>query len=273
MWLFLFGRIGFPSICIKSAERKSRGTELNCANGFDEEFGGPVLFQHHVNGAWRSSEISIMCTLLASSRQLFVAFVLIGCPVFLNAQEVGLIRDVQLSNSGTLQGAILSHSANAAAADSVVQIRYQGKTVAVAKAGIDGRFAIGQMRPGVHEVVTAGCQTPVRIWANGTAPAGCQSQLMLQPQEYATQFPSQSSAACGEVVGQRTGGVPCRACDQSAAFGMVDAISLVTVGSSIAALVIAIDANRTADSASRSAATAVLGANTTNNNTNDPASP
>lgn len=163
------------------------------------------------------------------------------------------VKDVQLSNSGTLQGVILPVSSTSVAG-SVVQVRYQGKTIATAKTAADGRFAIGHVRPGVHEIVTAGHQTPVRIWASGTAPAGCQSQLTLtsQPPMYA----QEAMGMCGEGCGPTNGCVPCQTCETNSAFGVVDAISLATVGSSIAALVIAIDANRSSDAASNAAAAA-----------------
>lgn len=212
-------------------------------------------------GACRANEVSAMQNPQFTHRVFQLAWILFVSLVSANAQASGVIRDVRLTDSGTLQGVVVAAS-NASVADSVVQIHYQGKIVAAAKTAADGRFAIGQVRPGMHEIVTASSRTPVRIWASGTAPAGCQGQLTLasQPPSLTQQIPT---GVCGGCVPANSC-VPCQTCEPNSAFGLVDAISLATVGSSIAALVIAIDANRTADAASN--ATAVAGAGTTATN-------
>lgn len=212
-----------------------------------------------------------MKNLLFTHRVFHSAWILLVSLASAHAQGSGMIRDVQLSDSGVLQGVIFPASnASASAADSLVQIHYQGKIVAAAKTTVDGRFAIGQVRPGMHEIVTASSRTPVRIWASGTAPAGCQAQLTLtsQPPLLTQQVPT--GACGGEVCAPAIPAnscVPCQTCEPNSAFGLVDAISLATVGSSIAALVIAIDANRTADAASNATAVAAAGTTATNGQT------
>lgn len=159
------------------------------------------------------------------------------CPVASAAD--GIIRDVELSNTGTLRGRV-TDIGGSAVPQSDILLRFQGKTIAVASSARTGQFAIEQVRAGLHEVVVAGQATPVRIWNCGTAPIGC-------PPEFCSEVPMMHGHPVAAIEGCQIQqpSMPIQQCTPTnvEAFSMVDIITLTSLGTSIAALVIAIDAN------------------------------
>lgn len=76
------------------------------------------------------------------------------------AQDAIRFADVQLTQDGVLQGAVSTTGRPLASA--VVEVRYQGKTIAVASSSANGQFAVSKVRPGVHEIVVGSHAQPVQ---------------------------------------------------------------------------------------------------------------
>lgn len=213
--------------------------------------------------------------------QRFVSRIAVAMVVLcgqVSAQDGFRFADVQLSQSGVLHGAV-SSAAGQPLASAVVEVRYQGRTVAVATSGAQGQFAVSKVRPGVHEVVVGSHAQPVRIWASGAAPPQSQnvcrvsvrpvSQSMtgvidsqtwpaqqIQPvadgQFGQSTFAGQSTVACD------TGCPPTLPCGSEGCAQPVCApvqpwgariLPVVVAGTSAAALILALDAKDAADDA------------------------
>ena len=162
--------------------------------------------------------------------------VLLSGPVMAGAK--GVIKDIELSADGTLYGQTAA-SHGRPIADAVVQLRYQGMPVAATKSNADGRFAISGVRGGAHEVVIGAVRSPVRLWANGTAPKGATPGLVIatnatvvRGQDYDEY--GNSIYYDGEIAAARAGVGP-------TGFGMLDVITLGTLGLGGASLAIALD--------------------------------
>ena len=163
-------------------------------------------------------------TLLTKVASIAVCFgVMLSGPVMAGSNS--LIKDIELSKDGTLYGQVYTPDGQAVA-NALVQLRYQGTAVAAAKSNADGRFAIGKVRGGAHEVVVGSLSSPVRLWAQGVAPRNAARGIVVAADEMI-------------VRGQDA---YCETCPPSG-FGMMDVITLATVGASVAALVYSIDNN------------------------------
>ena len=142
-----------------------------------------------------------------------------------------MIRDVQLTQQGKFQGQLLT-PAGKSVSNAVVQLRFRGAPVAVAKTDINGRFEISGVRAGAHEVVTGAVHSPVRLWSYGAAPRGAKTGMVVALSE---------TVVRGQY--QPTSG-----------FGVLDVITLATVGSAVGALVVGIDNNNTLEDIEQAAA-------------------
>lgn len=168
-------------------------------------------------------------TLLTKIASIAVCFgVLLSGPVM--AGSNGIIKDIELSKTGTLYGKIYTPDGNVVS-NTVVQLRYQGTTIAAAKSNDAGQFAIANVRGGAHEVVVGTLSNPVRLWANGAAPTKALAGVVV-------------SADQTIVRGQDY----CETCPPgTSGFGLLDVITLATVGAAVGALVISIDNNSKLD--------------------------
>ncbi|MCA9037638.1 MAG: hypothetical protein KDA91_21035, partial [Planctomycetaceae bacterium] len=99
----------------------------------------------------------------------------------------------------------------------------------------NGHFAIEGVRGGVHQVNVGNLATPVRLWKDGTAPAGALTGLVVAGDENIVR--GQQYDEYGNPIVGTTGG-----------FGLIDVVTLAMVGTSVAGLVIAIDNNSKIDS-------------------------
>lgn len=163
-------------------------------------------------------------TLLTKIASIAVCFgVLLSGPVM--AGSNGIIKDIELSKNGTLFGKVYTPQ-GVVVPDAIVQLRYQGTTIAAAKSNANGQFAIANVRGGAHEVVIGTLNNPVRLWANGAAPAKSLSGLVVR----ADQTIVRGQEYCNETPG-------------TSGFGLLDVITLATVGAAVGALVISIDNN------------------------------
>ncbi|MEQ9409000.1 MAG: carboxypeptidase-like regulatory domain-containing protein [Fuerstiella sp.] len=171
-------------------------------------------------------------TLLHKVTSLAVCFgVLLSGPVM--AGGSGIIKDVELSQEGVLYGQIYS-SQGQVVPNAVVQLRYQGAAVAAARSNTQGQFAISGVRGGAHEVVVGPLRSPVRLWAVGAAPKSATKGIVVAIDETV-------------VRGQDVYCEPGDACAPTSGFGMLDVITLATVGAAVGALVVAIDNNNKLD--------------------------
>jgi hypothetical protein len=176
-------------------------------------------------------------TLFTKCASIAVCFgVLLSGPVMAGTQ--GIIKDVELTSNGVLYGQI-STSQGKGIPNAVVHLRHQGAAVATAKSNAEGRFAISGVRGGAHEVVVGAVHSPVRLWSAGAAPKGAMKGIVVAAEEtiirgqntYCDQCPPGGSCdAC------MSGGAA-----STAGFGMLDVITLATVGAAVGALVVGID--------------------------------
>jgi hypothetical protein len=144
----------------------------------------------------------------------------------------GIIKDVELSRDGTLFGQVYTPDGKAVA-DANVFLRYQGTAVATARSDADGRFAITDVRGGAHEVVVGALNRPVRLWASGTSPQSATQSIVLSADETIVRGQDVYCDSCP----------PGGACSPSG-FGLLDVITLATVGSAVGALVMGIENHR-----------------------------
>lgn len=164
-------------------------------------------------------------TLLTRAASIAVCFgILLSGPAM--AGESRVIRDVQLTQQGKFQGQLLT-PAGKSVSNAVVQLRFRGTPVAAAKTDAQGRFAISGVRAGAHEVVTGAVHSPVRLWSYGAAPRGARTGMVVAVSETVVRGQDYCETGCPPTSG----------------FGMLDVITLATVGAAVGALVIGIDNN------------------------------
>ncbi len=169
-------------------------------------------------------------TMLTKAASLAVCFgVLLSGPVMAGAES--MIRDVEISKDGTLYGVVHNAQGQAVAA-APVQLKYHGKAVAATSSNADGRFAITGVRGGAHELMVGSSSSPVRLWANGTAPKTATQGIAVAANEAVVRGQSY------ETYPGATG---------PSGFGMLDVITVATVGAAAGALVFAIDNNNKLD--------------------------
>lgn len=180
-------------------------------------------------------------TLLNKCASIAVCFgVLLSGPVM--AGSKGVIKDVELTKTGVLYGQI-STSQRQAVPNAVVYLRHQGTTVAKARSNAAGKFAISGVRGGAHEVVVGAVHSPVRLWSAGAAPKGALKGISVAAEETIIRGQNSYCDQCppgGQCDSCMTGGA-CAA--PTSGFGMLDVITLATVGAAVGALVVGIDNN------------------------------
>ena len=162
-------------------------------------------------------------TLLTKVASIAVCFgVMLAGPVMAGSNS--LIKDIELSKDGILYGQVYTPDGQVVA-NALVQLRYQGTAVAAAKSNAEGRFAIGKVRGGAHEVVVGSLSSPVRLWAQGVAPRNAARSIVVAADEMIVR----GQDAYNETYPPTSG------------FGMLDVITLATMGSAVGALVYGID--------------------------------
>lgn len=139
-------------------------------------------------------------------------------------------RDIELTNDGTLHGQIFTPDGRAVE-HATVELRYQGTTVARAVTGAKGDFAVTGVRGGAHDLQVGSAATSIRLWKNGTAPAGSVDALVLSADE---------NVVRGQAYDEY--GNPCNTCPPSSSgFGLIDVVTMAMLGTSVAALVYSIE--------------------------------
>jgi len=94
------------------------------------------------------------------------------------ATSMVAVRDVALGNDGALRGTLLNVEGKPQPNAEVV-LRKGNEIVGSAKTQIDGSFALGQVRPGLYEIASAGSANLFRVWSQRTAPPSAQASAML----------------------------------------------------------------------------------------------
>jgi hypothetical protein len=181
----------------------------------------------------KRSETMRAHTLLTKAASVAVCFgILISGPVATYGGVSGrVIRDVELSADGTLYGQVVTtegHSVD----EAVVELRFDGQSVASTASATNGTFAITGVRGGVHQLAVGGTNATVRLWQNGTAPKGAVAGIVVAGSE---------TVVRGQSYDPYTEN--CNTCPPGSGFGLIDVVTLAMLGTSVAALVIAIDNN------------------------------
>lgn len=88
------------------------------------------------------------------------------------------VRDVALRDGGYLTGQVLD-AAGAPVAATPVAVVNQGRAVATALTGQDGRFTIVGVKAGVYEVATTKGVTVCRLWAPQAAPPSASPDALI----------------------------------------------------------------------------------------------
>ncbi len=145
-------------------------------------------------------------------------------------------RDVELRSDGTLHGQIYT-SEGRVVENAPIELRYQGTAVARAMTGANGDFAITGVRGGAHDLSVGAATTSVRLWKNGTAPAGSVDSLV---------FAGDENVVRGQGIDEY--GNPCNTCPPpSSGFGLIDVVTLTMLATSVTALVFAIETQNDID--------------------------
>lgn len=172
------------------------------------------------------------------------------------------LADVSLAKGGVLSGQIVNRQGKAVAGANVV-VTFAGAVVARTRADQNGKYAVKGLRGGVHRVNGS----VARFWAQGTAPKTARTNMLsvagtvVRGQNYIPapgydpnyiqqgQVVQQGPVVQGPVVdaGPVVDGGTFITPGYGGGFGMLDAITLATVGTSTAALIYAIDTNNELD--------------------------
>ncbi len=196
-----------------------------------------------------------------------------------DAQETPAARqarpsDIALSQGGVLMGRVVD-SQGKAVAKATVTLQFAGQVIARTPSNKNGEYAVKGLRGGVHRLRAGTHNKTVRLWATGSAPSTVKSTALsvtgnvvrgqycppggcapgMPPMGYAPlmdqgympmdqgYMPMDQGYGDGGYCGPDAGCDPGYCPPASSGFGMLDIITLATVGTSAAALVYALDNN------------------------------
>ncbi len=128
-------------------------------------------------------------------------------------------RDVALSTTGELSGAVLNATAKPVDGAKVV-LTQNGKTMAEAISKKDGTFTLPKVKSGSYEIAVGESKAPIRVWKSEAAPAHAARKLGL--------------ASEGAIRAQDDGYYE----DTGGVLGGLDIITLWTITAATGALVI-----------------------------------
>ena len=98
------------------------------------------------------------------------------------AQETPAARqartsDVEMSKGGVLTGRVLD-SQGKPVAKATVTLKFAGQVIARTSSNKNGAYAISGLRGGTHRLIAGSHKAPVRLWAEGKAPASAKKQAL-----------------------------------------------------------------------------------------------
>ncbi|MFO0978500.1 MAG: carboxypeptidase-like regulatory domain-containing protein [Planctomycetaceae bacterium] len=169
-------------------------------------------------------------TLLTKAASIAVCFgiLLTNVASAFDGVPTQVARDIELTADGALQGQIYSPEGLPVSRASV-ELRYQGTPIARTTTGAQGEFLITGVRGGAHELTIGSMSTPVRLWKNGTAPEGAVDGVVVAASENVVRGQSMDTYGNPSYPPPTSG------------FGLIDVVTLAMLGTSVAALIIAID--------------------------------
>jgi hypothetical protein len=190
-----------------------------------------------------------------------------------STQQQAQLSDVELANGGVLFGTVVDGQGKKVA-KATVTLKFAGATIARTHSSKNGTFAIKGLRGGLHRLSVGTSSETVRLWAAGSAPAAAKRNITsvtgsvvrgqyappmggyappMMDQGYAPPMdqgympmdqgyvdPGYCPPGGGADMGYCP---PAAAAATGGGFGMLDVITLATVGTSAAALAYAIDNN------------------------------
>jgi hypothetical protein len=93
-------------------------------------------------------------------------------------EKPALAVDVALSASGALRGVVVD-AQGLPCADHVVAVHQNGRVVARARSGAEGRFEAPGLRGGSYLVVCRDAGIPCRLWSEKAAPPAANQELLV----------------------------------------------------------------------------------------------
>lgn len=87
------------------------------------------------------------------------------------------VTDIALSATGELHGIVVRPDGQPISAE-IVRVSHNGKQIAAARSGVDGRYVIKGLRPGTHHVKALNKEQVCRLWQAETAPPAAKKGLI-----------------------------------------------------------------------------------------------
>ena len=136
--------------------------------------------------------------------------------------------DLALAEGGVLSGAVVTAEGQPIAGVPV-RVYFDRQAIAQTVTDESGRYAITGLRGGVHQVAVAQQVSVVRLWNAKTAPQNARHGLVT---------------LADETIVRGNYDPYCETCPPATSgFGLIDIVTLATVGTSTAALIVALDNN------------------------------
>lgn len=105
-----------------------------------------------------------------------------AAPRTIRQQEASAPADVALSAGGVLRGQVVDAQGLPAANEDVSVMAADG-AVMQSKTDSDGNFRVAGLRGGAYAVATSHSNSGYRLWANGAAPPGAKSSILIVEQQ------------------------------------------------------------------------------------------
>lgn len=155
------------------------------------------------------------------------------------AKKAKLARDIELQSDGALNGKVFT-SDQRPVENAQVELKYQGTTVARTTTDASGNFLITGVRGGAHDITVGSVNAPVRLWKNGSAPAGASVEFVVAASEEIVRGQAYEHYydPYYENYGQPGSG-----------FGLMDVVALAVIGAAATGVAVAIHEHNEDDSA------------------------
>ena len=145
-------------------------------------------------------------------------------------EQTSIARDVELQADGALRGKVFT-SDQRPVENAQIELRFQGTTIARTTTGSDGDFLITGVRGGAHEISVGSMNSQVRLWKNGTAPAGAVDGFVIAASEEIVR--GQAYEHYYDPYYDNYG-------QPGSGFGLMDVVALAVIGAAATGVAIAI---------------------------------